>query len=109
MSPKELVTDLSKEPHVHYVIQVKDITTGQVDEKRNTIQYSESVSIEDCLNTVTEEFRFTEYVKHYAFYKNEATEYIRFEATLLNENLKLTSDIFTCYCEPLNKDQEPPF
>lgn len=109
MKQKELVTNMTKTPHVHYHIIVTDMITKHTDEKKRTVHFKDGMSLESCLNDVTSEFQFTEYQKHYAFYKNEATEYVRFEATLLGEHLKLTSDIYTCYCEPLNVNQDPPF
>lgn len=53
---------------------------------------------------------FLEYQKHYASYEEGDTEYLRFEGTINDSNhFALTVDSWSCYCEPLNENQEPPF
>lgn len=36
------------------------------------------------------------------------TEYYKFNG-ILSDGQRLTAKVFSCYCEPLNENQEPPF
>lgn len=106
----ELKVNRNKAPHVHVIRKMKDLVTGHEDENHTTLSSRHrTFSIETTLDDMIRSFQFTEYVKNYSFYKDGATEYIRFEGTLLGYQLKLTMDVFTCYCQPLNENQEPPF
>lgn len=109
MRMKERVTNLSKHPHIHYVMLITDTILNETEEKRKTLRKSSTMSIESITTSLTDIFRFTEYNKSYSYYKDGNTEYVRFEGSLMDQKLKLTLDVFTCYCEPLNENQEPPF
>jgi len=98
----------AKRPHVHVIQIVKKPKTKYVDEQHFSY-YLPRLSIENLLDELLQHYQFVEYNKSYAFYKDGATEYIRLEGTLLEDHLKLTMDVFSCYCEPLNENQEPPF
>jgi hypothetical protein len=105
------MTTLPK-PHIHAHYFVRDNANGEVhDEKKYVVQPAvmNPISVEEVTNQVRDQFAFTEYKLSYAFYKDGATEYIRFEGTLVGGLLKLTLDVFSCYCVPLNENQEPPF
>lgn len=97
-------------PHIHWILQIKapDLV---VEESRQTMHYYKDASIENITNDLTKNFEFVEYEKHYALYKDGATEYVRLEGTChsADELFKVTCDVFTCYCEPLNENTEPPF
>lgn len=95
--------------HVHAVMICKDQKDGATDETHMTFGQGRSFSIENITDDLTKQFWFTEYSKSYAYYPEGDTEYIRFEASVFGEPIKLTLDVFSCYCEPLNENQEPPF
>lgn len=97
-------TTKSNKPHTHYHLFLKD-GSEVLKEVKTTVRPDPHNAVENLIK----EFAFVEYVKNFAFYKNEATEYIRFEGTLVDQGYKLTVDAFSCYCSPLNVGQEPPF
>ena len=105
--------NLKVKPHGHYRMTIIDPVLKQEGvEFEETISKTfklDSFSIENCTDMLTSTFQFTEYVKNYAYYKDGNTEYIRFEGTVADTGLQLTIDVFSCYCEPLNENQEPPF
>ena len=108
MSPKELGTNTALKPHGHWVMAIKDLKDGHKDEIKGSFK-PDLISIERATENLTSVYQFTEFNKSYAFYEKEATEYLRFEGTVSQLQLQLTIDVFTCYCEPLNENQEPPF
>jgi len=102
-----LATNL-KQKHGHWRMSMKDILTG--DEELSSARLPmHSFSIENVTQELTRDHQFTEYEKHYAYYKDGDTEYVHFVGTVADLNLKLTIDVWTCYCEPLNENDEPPF
>lgn len=107
MKMRELVTNMNKPPHMHARWTVKDNRKKTNEENHKTYRMG-NFSIESVLDEFKSRFVFIEYQQHYAQYVNEGTEYIRFEATLA-EGYSLTCDVFSCYCEPLNEKQDPPF
>lgn len=107
MSLKELVTNMSKTPHVHARWEIKDLKFNEKVNNHKTYSMG-SFSIESVLEKFKSDWTFVEYNQNYACYKNDGTEYIRFEATLA-DGYTVTADVFSCYCEPLNEDQDPPF
>lgn len=94
-------------PHIHTRWSIKDGSEIVAEDKATALK--KDFSIENILDGFKKLHAFTEYQQHYAFYKEGDTEYIRFEGTLLEDHLKLTIDVFSCYCVPLNEDQPPPF
>lgn len=97
-----------KNKHGHWRIHIKDLVTS--DEETTTKKLpSTSFSIEAVTDELTGKYQFTEYEKHYAYYKDGDTEYVRFVGTVAELQLQLTIDVWTCYCEPLNENHEPPF
>ncbi len=103
------ITGRLPRPHVHVHWFLKDNANGEVHDEKKYVVKLANTSIEAVTNEIRDKFAFTEYQLHYAFYKDGATEYIRFEGTLVNGFLQLTIDVFSCYCVPLNENQEPPF
>lgn len=95
--------------HVHTIQTVKDLKTGESEESRKKYHNHNSFSVENCTADLTSQFHFTEYSKSYAYYADGDIEYVRLIGTLHGANLQLTLDVFSCYCEPLNEGQEPPF
>lgn len=93
--------------HVHWRMVVKEGNDSE--ESGGVYRNPNKFSVETCTDDLTSKFQFTEYVKHYAYYKDGDTEYIRFEGHLFGDKLDVTIDVFSCYCEPLNEGQEPPF
>lgn len=108
MSKKELTVNKNKKPHGHWKMAIKDLETGDVEHQVGGFR-SDVISLDEATDQLTYIYQFTEYNKSYAFYKDGATEYLRFEGTVAGLRLRLTIDVFTCYCEPLNENQEPPF
>lgn len=96
---------MSKHTHIHtFAYQGKEV----INEKKATDYFKSP-------NHIVEQFlksfgmTFVEYQKHYARYPEGNTEYIRFEGTIEKDHFTLTVDAWSCYCEPLNENQEPPF
>ena len=95
--------------HVHTIQIVKDLKTGESEESRKRYANHNSFSVENCTADLTSNFQFTEYAKSYAYYPDGDVEYVHIEGTLYSLHLQLTIDVFSCYCEPLNEKQDPPF
>lgn len=109
MNPPSMQTKgVGTRKHVHAIMLCKDLTNGKLDETHTTMR-GRGFSIENITDDLTKQFTFTEFNKSYALYKDGDTEYLRFEGSLMGEQIKLTLDVFSCYCEPLNENQEPPF
>lgn len=108
MNQRELVTNMAKKPHGHWRMIIKDLKDGY-EEQQDGGFTPELISIDKATDNLTALYQFTEYNKSYALYENGATEYVRFEGTVSQLRLKLTIDVFTCYCEPLSDGQDPPF
>jgi hypothetical protein len=108
MTPVAKNPNTTVKPHVHARWSVKDNVNGELRDEQ-MLTGKGPFSIENILDGITKLYAFTEYDKSYAFYKDGNTEYLRFEGTTVEDNLKLTCDVFSCYCEPLNENQEPPF
>lgn len=103
-----MVLVVSKLKHGHWRMTVKDLVTG--DEETTTKQLPRtSFSVEAATDDLTKHYRFVEYEKSYAYYKDGDTEYVRFVGVVAELQLQLTIDVWTCYCVPLNENEEPPF
>lgn len=103
-----LVTNMANKPHGHWRMVNKDLKDGYEEVQVGGFQ-PKYLTIDQATDNLTQLYQFTEYDKSYAFYEHGATEYVRFEGTVSQLNIKVTIDVFTCYCEPLNDNQEPPF
>jgi hypothetical protein len=108
MSKRELGTNRFKPAHGHWRMTVKDLVSGEEETTSKKLP-KDSFSIEAATDDLTKHWRFVEYEKSYAYYKDGDTEYIRFVGTVAEIHLQLTIDVWTCYCEPLNENQDPPF
>lgn len=102
-----LQTNTTNKPHMHARWTIKDGGTA-LEEIVKTYKTSDSPTIVGKLDEFKSKFVFIEYDESYARDKEGNTEYVRFEATIQGD-FQLQLDLFTCYCEPLNENQEPPF
>ena len=92
-------------PHVHIHSFLKD-GRETISEDKRVDKANDPLTV---TNLIKQGMAFLEFNESYAFYRNEAVEYVRLEGTLVDQGYKLTVDAFTCYCEPLNENQDPPF
>lgn len=104
-----VVNKLQKNKHGHWRMTTKDLATKDEETVTKKLTRHTSFSIEDITADLTKHYQFIEYEKHYAFYPDGDTEYVRFVGTVAELQLQLTIDVWTCYCEPLNENVEPPF
>jgi hypothetical protein len=100
--------------HVHLRLLFKDKKSGKVlHEARKWIpDTSLQATLSELLDELTPEYVVERYRQDYTYYKDGETEYIKFHAHLFDEadnTFTLTVHVFSCYCEPLNVNTEPPF
>jgi alpha-acetolactate decarboxylase len=69
---------------------------------------SAGVIAQTLVDELTKEFVVIKSHADYVFHENEAVEYYKYKA-LFSTKERLTVHVFTCYCEPLNENQSPPF
>lgn len=103
-----MLTVNMKTKHGHWRMTTEDLVTGDKETTQKKLPRT-SFSIETATDDLTKHYQFVEYEKHYAYYIDGDTEYIRFVGTVAELQLRLTIDVWSCYCEPLNENQEPPF
>lgn len=51
---------------------------------------------------------WSSYLQEYSNDSDGDTIYYKFNGIMV-DGLRLTAHVFSCYCEPLNENQEPPF
>lgn len=76
----------------------------QGSESKKQVSLTPSAALAD----VKKEFEFKRYAETYSRDTNGNTEYLILTGNTVDD-LRLTIHSFSCYCEPLNENQEPPF
>lgn len=92
--------------HTHIRTELKH-SNGRLIEASKGISPA-SLSPVATLETFKAEFKFKRFTESYSNDLDGNTEYIVFRGYTTDDYL-LTIHSFSCYCEPLNENQEPPF
>lgn len=101
-------------PHTHIHLFFKDKKSGKtIFERKTALKQGQTKGILDqFVEEVTTDYVIERYRLDYSFDKDGATEYFKYHAQVYDEHndyYTLTVHVFSCYCEPLNENKEPPF
>lgn len=90
--------------HTHIRTELKYMNGRPID----TSKKATSLTPVAAVNEFKQDFEFKRYAETYSRDQDGNTEYIIFTATT-KDDFRLTIHSFSCYCEPLNENQAPPF
>jgi hypothetical protein len=99
-----LKTRLDARPHTHIRTEIKYMNGKIIHEDKLVHSYTAPVAA----MTVISSSDYDKYELKYSRDKDGGTEYFLINAVLTDE-FRLTAHVFSCYCEPLNEDETPPF
>lgn len=100
----ELKTNFDKEPHVHVRVDAPKVKF------KNQLQVLEDVKPREVMKGWIERFDWHYYTERYSHDLDGDTEYLKLQGKPIDDvDYLLTVHVFSCYCEPLNENQDPPF
>lgn len=92
--------------HTHIRTELKHMNGRVIDKNKHSTSYTPKATLDAFKEQG--QFEFKRYAETYSRDFDGNTEYIIFTGTT-KDDFRLTIHSFSCYCEPLNENQEPPF
>lgn len=114
MNQKELATKGTKHTHSRILLKSWDYTKTIHEAKASHGDSPPAEVLWSFIEEFNKVYKTTKAQTNYSLDEEGNTEYYKYAATArsaadYNVNYRLTVHVFSCYCEPLNENKEPPF
>lgn len=90
--------------HTHVRVKVQDFLGSELSDEREISELEATTAFLEK----TSKYTFKRYTESYLLDKDADTQLYEFTG-VTNGNYRLTILVFSCYCVPLNVNQDPPF